>query len=159
MAGEKATEQSAHTEAVSHLNKGITLIKKLPDTSERTEQELALQVALGAPLRVTKGFAAPEVEKVYARSRELCKQIGETPKLFTVMRGMIGFYIARADFQTSYELGKELLNLAHSSKDPAFLIQAHYVLGATLFCVGEINQALEHMEQAYNVYLALFTLL
>jgi len=61
-------------------------------------------------------------------------------------------YLARADYKSSYKLSKEFLNLADSSDDTAFLVQAHYVLGATLFCIGEINQALEHMEQAYNVY-------
>jgi len=40
----------------------------MPDTAERSHKELELQLSLGAPLRVTKGFGAPEVESVYTRA-------------------------------------------------------------------------------------------
>ena len=52
---------SANIEAISHLTKGLELLETLPDTPERTQQELTLQIALGVPLRATKGLAAPEV--------------------------------------------------------------------------------------------------
>ncbi len=56
-------QRSANAEAVSHLTTALELLKTLPETPERTQQELTLQIALGAPLMATKGFAAPEVEK------------------------------------------------------------------------------------------------
>src|SRR6185503_4339568 len=80
-AGQKAAQRSANAEAIAHLTKGLELLKTLPDTPERTQQELALQLTLGVPLVVTKGWAAPEVEKVLTRTRELCQHIGETPQL------------------------------------------------------------------------------
>ena len=82
----------------AHLTKGLELLKTLPDTPERTQQELTLQLALGAPLMATKGYAAPEVEKAYTRARELCQQVGETPQLFPVLRGLWVFYLVRAEF-------------------------------------------------------------
>jgi predicted ATPase len=145
-AGQRAVQRSANIEAISHLTKGLELLKTLPDTSDRTQQELTLQIALGAPLRITKGFASPEVERVYARARELSQQIGETPQLFQVLCGMGGFYIARAEFQTAHKLGEQCLRLAQSMQDPALLLQAHYLLGATLFCLGEIVLAREHLD-------------
>jgi hypothetical protein len=69
-------------EAVAHLTRGLEVLKALPDTPERTQQELTLQLALGAPLIATKGYASPEVEKSLTRARELCQQVGETPQLF-----------------------------------------------------------------------------
>lgn len=71
-AGERTTQRSANAEAISHLTKGLELLKTLPDTPERTQQELTLQLALSAPLVATKGQAAPEVASVFARARELC---------------------------------------------------------------------------------------
>ena len=68
-AGERATQRSAYVEAISHLTKGLELLKTLPDTPERAQQELALQVTLGTTLIVTKGYASPEVEQAYARAR------------------------------------------------------------------------------------------
>src|SRR5713226_4969067 len=58
-AGQRAIARSAYIEAISHLTKGLELLSSLPDTLERTEQELMLQIALGVPLVATKGWAAP----------------------------------------------------------------------------------------------------
>ena len=46
-AGERATQRSANVEAIAHLTKGLELLKTLPDTPERAQQELTLQIALG----------------------------------------------------------------------------------------------------------------
>jgi predicted ATPase len=90
-AGQRASQRSANVEAVSHLTKGLELLKTLPDALERTQQELTLQLALGPPLVATKSFAAPEVERVYIRAQELCRRLGETPQLFSALIGLLGF--------------------------------------------------------------------
>ena len=72
-------ERSAYMEAIAHLTKGLELLKTLPDTPERAQQELTLQLAWATALMATRGYAAPEVERAYARARELCQQVGETP--------------------------------------------------------------------------------
>jgi predicted ATPase len=61
-AGQSASQRSATSEAIAHLTKGLELLKTLPDTPERAQQELMLQVALSTPLMLTRGWAAPEVE-------------------------------------------------------------------------------------------------
>ena len=90
MAGQKAVQRSANAEAVSHLTKGLELLKTLPESPERFQQELALQLALGTPLIATRGFGSPEVGKVYARARELCRQAGEAPAAFPCALGIMG---------------------------------------------------------------------
>ena len=100
-AGQRAIQRSANAEAISHLTKGLELLKTLPDTPGRAQQELTLQITLGAPLQATKGYGAPEVEKVYTRARELCQQVGETPQLFPVLWGLWLFYLARGELQTA----------------------------------------------------------
>jgi predicted ATPase len=74
--GQRAIECSAHMEAISHLSKGLELLATLLDTAERTQHELTLQTTLGDSLMTIKGFAAPEVERVYSRPRALCWQVG-----------------------------------------------------------------------------------
>jgi len=91
-------------EAVGHLTKGLELLQPLPDTPERTQHELTLQIALGGALIATKGYAAPEVGAVYSRARELCRQVGETPQLFPVLVGLRLFYALRGELQTAREL-------------------------------------------------------
>ena len=151
-AGERAVQRSANVEAISHLGKGLELLKTLPDTPGRAQQELTLQIALGVPLRATKGFAAPEVGRAYARARELCQQVGETPQLVPVLRGLWEFYELRADYATARALGEQLLTLARRVKDPALLLVAHDVVGDTLLWLGDFPAARAHLEQGVALY-------
>ena len=48
----------------------INLLQRLPDSAERIQREVILQLALGPALMVVKGFAAPEVDRAYTRARE-----------------------------------------------------------------------------------------
>jgi predicted ATPase len=152
LAGQRAVQQSAHIEAIGHLMQGLELLATLPDSAERMQQELSLQIALGPALSSTKGFAALEVERVYGRAWELSRQVGETPQRIQALRGLCGFYFLRAEHQTTHELGEQLLTMAQSVDDPAFLLEAHRVLGMTLYYRGELTAAREHLEQGIALY-------
>jgi tetratricopeptide (TPR) repeat protein len=151
-AGQRATQRSANVEAIAHLSKGLELLKILPDTPERAQQELALQITLGTPLVMIRGFAAPEVKNAYARARELCPLTGETSQLFPILRGLWEFYELRAEYQTAQELGEQILALAQRQPDRSLLLVAHNVLGDTLFWLGEFTVAREHLEQGSTLY-------
>jgi class 3 adenylate cyclase/predicted ATPase len=151
-AGERASQRSAYVEAVAHLTRGLELLKTLPNTPERTQHELMLQITLSFSLQATKGYAAPDVEKAFTRARELCQQVGETPQLFSVLQGLYAFYELRAELQTARKLAGQLLTLAHSVQDLAFLLGAHLALGQTSFFLGQVTSAREHLEQAIALY-------
>jgi TOMM system kinase/cyclase fusion protein len=151
-AGQRATRRSADMEAISHLTKGLELLKTMPDTPERTQQELDLQVVLGLALIATKGWAAPETGEAYLRARELCQQVGETPQLFPVLFGLCAFYLVRAELPTARELGEQLLTLAQSVQDSVLLLEAHRALGNTGFWLGEVASARDHLEQGIALY-------
>jgi predicted ATPase/class 3 adenylate cyclase len=151
-AGQRAIERSAHVEAISHLTKGLELLKTLPDTPERAQHELTLQLALGAPLLMIKGHTAPEVEHAYSRARELCLQVGESPHLFSALVGLWRFYLNRARFQTARELGEQCFALAQNAASPTLLQEAHMMLGSTLFYLGEPVSARSHLEQGIALY-------
>jgi predicted ATPase len=61
LAGQRAIQHSAHIEAISHLTKGLEMLKILPESPERSQQALALYTALGAQPMAIKGYGAPEV--------------------------------------------------------------------------------------------------
>jgi predicted ATPase len=151
-AGQRASERSAHVEAVGHLTKGLEVLQALSDTPERARQELDLQIALGQALLATKGQAAPDVGHTYNRARELCQQAGETSQLFRVLYGLYHFHLVRAELQTARELGEELLILARHIQDPTYLLGAHFLLGGSWFLLGEHTAAREHMEQSLTLY-------
>jgi class 3 adenylate cyclase/tetratricopeptide (TPR) repeat protein len=151
-AGGRAAQRSAHQEAVGHLSKGVEVLQTLPDTPERTQQDLQLHVALGVSLMAVKGRAAPEVERVYTRARALCQQVGDTPQLFPVLRGLFLFYLNCGQRQTAQELAEQLLRQAERQPEVAPRMLGHYLLGQALFSRGALGNAVRHFEQAIAAY-------
>jgi len=151
-AGQRSIGRSANLEAIAHLSKAVDLLESLPSTPERAQQELTLLITLGGPLIATKGHSAPEVEQVYARARDLCGQVGETPQLCPVLNGLRLFYVARGELPTGRELGERCLRLAQDAGDPALVLEAHQALGVPLFFMGEFAEARDHLEQSILIY-------
>lgn len=150
---ENAVQRSAHQEAVALFTKRLALLRTLSDISERAQQELTLQLALGVELTAAKGYGAPAVEHVYNRALELCRQIGEPPQLFSTVQGLhIMCDTARAEFPKARSLAEQLLSLAQRQHDPVLLVGAHFVLGQTLFLLGEFILTLSHLEQELAWY-------
>jgi class 3 adenylate cyclase/predicted ATPase len=152
LGGEKAIQRSANVEAITYLSKGIELLKAMPDTPERAQKELALQLALGVPLIAAKGYAAVESKEVYARARELCIQVGQTRQLFPALRGLWGFYNMRSDMIHALEVGEQFLTLAQRQDNTAFLLEAHRAMGITLFGLAELTRAREHLNRGIALF-------
>ena len=147
-----AIEQSANNEAIQHFTQALELLKTLPDDDARLQKELTLQISLGAPLVMTKGYGAPEVENAYTRARELCQRMGETRQLFTALRGLWVFYLVRAQYRMAHQLGAQLLSIANSERDPALLMEAHMTLGIPLFYLPDFTRARAHLAEAITLY-------
>jgi DNA-binding winged helix-turn-helix (wHTH) protein/predicted ATPase len=146
-AAENAAQRYAPHEVTTLLNRALTLLRELPESPERAQQELDIQVTLGPAWMATRGYAAPEVEQTYARARALCQQVGETPQLFPVLRGLCQFYRNNGAFLTARELGEQLVHLAQREASPTLCLEAHEELGATLYHLGEFAAAWIYLEQ------------
>jgi len=133
-----------HKEAIGHLNKGLNVLKALPETPEHTAQEIIFQVRLGAPLAATKGYCAMEVERAYSRARILCEESGDLVQLFKALYGLWRLHMLRAEYVTARKQGEELLKLYGQLHDPSFRVAAHRALAATLFYMGEFGKSHEH---------------
>jgi predicted ATPase len=152
-AGERSHARSAYAEAVAHCTKGLAVLQTLPDTPARARQELNMQVALCRALRVTKGMAAPEVEAIYHRARELCQQVGETRQLLEVLGGLVPFYTRRRDLQTARELVEQMRSLAQCVHDPAGVRNAHIMLGRALAFCGDADAIHTYLGHDLTLYM------
>ena len=140
-AGELAAGRSANLEAIAHLNKGLELVAALPKTLKLRDEELALRLALGAPLIATKGYGAPEVEETYSRASALCDQLGRSGELFPVLRGLWHWHLLRGQLRRAQELGKRLVALADEQATPVHRALARRSLGTSLFFLGRFADA------------------
>jgi predicted ATPase/DNA-binding winged helix-turn-helix (wHTH) protein len=152
VAGENALRRCAYQEAVEHSARALELLKLWPESPKRIQQELPLHATLGVAFIATKGYASTEVEQAYARARELCRQVGETPQLFPILWGLWVMYFVRGKLHTAWELSEQLLRLARDTQDPALLLEAHVAGGLTAVCRGEFATALELLEQGSTLY-------
>jgi predicted ATPase/class 3 adenylate cyclase len=151
-AGQKAASRSANAEAIGHLTKGIELLKSLPDTPERTQQELILQRALGAPLIATKGYTSEEVQNTYGRVRRLCERLEDTPQLFSSLWGLALYYTNTGDNHTGLELSQQCLHIAEQEQDLTQFLLAHTMLGAVIHWFGRFAESQSHLERAMELY-------
>jgi class 3 adenylate cyclase/DNA-binding winged helix-turn-helix (wHTH) protein/tetratricopeptide (TPR) repeat protein len=151
-AGQRAVERSANIEAISHFTKGLDLLKALPETPERLQHELTLQLAIAAPLMMLKGGTALEVEHAYTRAYALAQQLGETPQQFSILLGLWVFYFSRGRLQTARELAEQCLMLAQRMQDASLLQDAHLALGSVLLHLGEHVAARTALEQGVALY-------
>jgi class 3 adenylate cyclase/predicted ATPase/energy-coupling factor transporter ATP-binding protein EcfA2 len=146
-AGRSAAQRSANPEAIAHLTKGLEALAGVSDESERIHRELDLQMTLGSALTAMRGHGAPEVEHTYAKARELCQRLGDTPRLCRVLAGICAHYIARGPASTARELAGQLLPLAKQQGDSRLLLTAHANVGATSFMIGSFTSAADHLER------------
>src|SRR5262249_15823678 len=151
-AGQRASERSAHVEAISHLRQGLELLKTLPEAPDRVQREVDMLIVLGASLSATKSPAAPEVEETYTYARQLCEHLEEPHQRFAVLRGLVHYHNQRAEYQTAQALGEQLLSLAHQVQDSAMLVASHRALGTTLFWLGALAAAHTHFTQGIALY-------
>ena len=111
-AGRQAETRSAFSEGVNRLSSALELLKHLPEDAERARQELSVISVLGGSLAIAKGYAAADLEPLYARARELCAQIHDPVLAF---RPLCGQWIARwwkLELREALELADELLAIA-----------------------------------------------
>jgi adenylate cyclase len=153
-AGQRAVARSANVEAINHYTKGLEVLQGLPDTLERAQRELALQLALAPSLRMTKGETAPATEGVYTRAYELSQRVGDRQQLFSALLSLSRLYLNRASIKKARELAEQGFALAQSVQDPVLLQEGHQRLGSTLFFHGELVSARMHFERGIALYYA-----
>jgi TOMM system kinase/cyclase fusion protein len=151
-AGHRANARSSHQEAIHHLDNGLKVLKTLPETSERVEREIDLQIALGQALMAARGQGVPEVERAFSRAWELCGQVSDSPQIFPVLWGLWRFYFIGAKLRRALELGEQCLRLAQRGHDQALLIPSHLALGSSCIFLGEYASARAHLEQGIVLY-------
>jgi tetratricopeptide (TPR) repeat protein len=153
-AGQQAYRRSAYVEATAHLRQALALLAPLPQTSERLAQELSLQVELGLTLSATQGYTIPEVERAYARARELCQHVEDQTQLVRALRGLMLYYQLCGQLEHAAQLGERFFRLANASSNVAARIAARHFRGTVLFLRGEPAAAQTYHQQALRLYTA-----
>ena len=146
-AGNLAIGRAAFAEATTHLSRGLKELATLPDSAERDAIELGLQSGLGVALQASRGYAAEEVSRAYARARELCTRAGDATQLLTVLRGQWLFHGTRAEYHTEREIGEQILSIGVHEDSAEHLLEGHLAIAVGTLYLGELAVATNHFTQ------------
>ncbi len=146
-AGERAIDRHAYREGIEHLAHALALLPHATDDPAHTATELDIRMRLGPALMVVHGFAAPDVERCYARARALCAVVGITPARSRALRGLGIFSLTRGELGEARALAEESLALAAGGADATTRGKAHVTMGTVLYYLGELAAAATHLER------------
>ena len=149
-AGKKAAGESANVEAISHLDRALSLIAQLPASPERDGLELGTLLTLGPPLVLSKGYVVEEVERTYLRAQELNERGGDLRQRFWIDQGINQFRMIRGEMALAMQLGDRLLTLAESLNDPLCVARAECIKGVNTCYNGEFAASAEWMDRALS---------
>jgi len=149
-AGRRALQRYANQEATNHAARGLELLATLPETPDRLEQELSLQLLLGASLGFVNGPHAGEPN--YTRARELARQIGATPELFPALAGLAYAHIVQGQMRSARALSQEFLELAQPQHDPQLQAVGHWLMAYTAWWQGDFADVRTHSRRGLASY-------
>lgn len=150
-AGQRALEGSANKEAIRLFAMALELQKNLPLSAERDAQELELYIGYLQALNVSGDWSTAETGAAYARARELCERLNETSRMFRVLLGQSVFYQGRDELRRAYDIALQVNDLARRSDQPNLRLRAGWLLGATLYYLGDLVPAHDHLVAALRI--------
>ena len=151
-AGQRSLERSAMMEAMVQLDKGLELLKAIPDANAVRQQEIKFLTTRAVALRIAKGYGSDELLATLVRARELCQTHGDPRQMFQILFGIWTATVGRADWLSGKRLAEECLAIAQNETDSAMLIEAHRLLGSTAVYMAEHHTAERHLSDALQLY-------
>ncbi|WP_158080067.1 adenylate/guanylate cyclase domain-containing protein [Archangium sp. Cb G35] len=142
-AAEQALSRAAFQEAVAHFEQALGLLKSLPDTLERAQKELPLQLSLGGALNCLRSWAHPSVNTTYERALQLAHQVDNFDRIAAIISGRWNFFVVLGEHAKAMESMQSLRALAEKTRDPFTHAVADGTAVAAHFLNGNHAQALE----------------
>ena len=151
-AADLATRRMALQESIAHLHSALQDVATLAPSPERDRAELDLHAALGTAFMLAKGWAAPEVEKAYARANQLSASLTDTDESVWTLWGICVFHLVRGEIEHAREIGSRIMALASPSGSRRARLVAH-MLGVQLSMYGgNCADAQAHWRVADQLY-------
>src|SRR5262249_50212908 len=145
-----AFRRAAYIEATQQLEHGLTLLSGAAESQRRDKLEIELLTILGTVFFSTKGYSADEVERTFARARELCDKLREEVPAKAVV-GIMGVHFTRADRAATLAL-LPLFEALAQRDDTVSAITGHATLGLATFFQGDFVAARDHLSLAKPYY-------
>jgi predicted ATPase len=149
-AGQHAAAHFANLGAIAHLERGLGLLRSLPESPARNSREIALQLVLGLCLYSAKGPVA--AKPPYSRAQELAESGGDTGQVFEALYGVWQTNFGAGEIAAASPLSGRLLGITETERDAGLRLQAHHSAWATDFYAGHPAKSREHAAAGLRLY-------
>jgi len=140
----------AYLEAIAHLERGLGLLRSLPESQARNSRELELQLALGLCVHTAKGAVA--AKPPYMRAHELGERGGTPQQRFEALYGVWQSTNLSGGITAASPLSERLLSMTEREGDDGLRLQAHHSGWATSYYAGDQAKAREHADAGRLLY-------
>jgi predicted ATPase len=153
IAGGRAIDRRAYTEAEQHYRNALALLQTVPESSERDKRELRLQVAFGRVMQWTHGWSADQTVEAYSRARLVVERSGSADSI-NILAGLCSGANLRGEPRAALALADQMLVIARGVGQPAALATALSAQGYIHYLLGDLADARQYLLEALEHYRA-----
>jgi tetratricopeptide (TPR) repeat protein len=138
----------AYSESGILCERGLRVLLTLPESQERDDRELSFSLILAMSLRLTRGYATPELEERHRRVRELCLKLNDHRRLLFCLWSRIYSYLNSGKLLKALEVAQEMRDLCESSEHS---IGMHWLpaFGSACGVMGRWTEARDAFERFF----------
>jgi predicted ATPase len=151
LAADYARQRYADAEAADLLKRALALCRGFAGSDRRLTQELDLLATLGSVLVTIEGYSAAEVGETYERALELSRRLDDR-NIFAILSGDWVFHAVRGDLEAARRISLEFLRLAKREPTPGLMLAGNFLLGCSLFHLGQLEASLDHITAAIRTH-------
>jgi len=151
-AGLLSLRQSAVSEALAQLRRGLDIVASSPNNGRLAGQELDLQIAFSKALLAKQGWAAAQTGEALAHSLALCSRHEAPPQLLTVLFGQWTHTFLLAELAVARKQAEDILLEGERRGDPVWIVMGCYSLGYTAHSLGCLRLADESLRRGIALF-------
>jgi tetratricopeptide (TPR) repeat protein len=151
-AGKRATDRSAHLDALGYYRRALALLEDHPAMAADHSHELRIRVAMYGPLTATTGYGSDAMEKLAARVRTIVTRGTDRELIRRAMWAQFGFFVARGPLATALHFAEQLRELTPPDAPDWWVVSNEAAL-VDIYCnMGEYRLAAEAAKRGFPLY-------
>ncbi len=152
LAAKRARLQGALTETGEFYRDALMLLKRIPDTPERDQLELGLQLGIGAVLMATRGYADAGTAAAYQRASDIGERLGDPTQVVLALTGLVTPPLLRGELEAAQAIADQALAASQRHGKSKSQIWGHHIAGVVHYHRGQFASAWDLLGQAHAEY-------
>ncbi|MEO0999468.1 MAG: AAA family ATPase [Pseudomonadota bacterium] len=151
-AGQRAWGRAAATEALAHLDAGLTASEAIEEAGARDVMELKLQSTRGVVHFAATGYASPQAKDAFERALDLCDAVGDIDLRIGVYYGIGAFETMKGDITAGHAAFRLLASTTAMAEAPRYDVYTQSMLAWSHYNRGDFAEAVTHARQVNALY-------